>query len=700
MAISVDTLRERRAFRHRLGRRPAVAGASAPFGPTLALTVTLAVACFAVAVGCVELIVNPEPLPPPFDLGQNQTIETGLYLMGFALILPLALIVVPRLADTIAAGHSGGALSSLAALLVATLAASVLVARLLPGGGGAELLGTVAIWSVGAVALLARAWQPRPFTRPSHAASLAPVLWALAGVLVLVALLAFFSVRSISPLPLALGAVAATAVLIVYLRAGASGRAREPRWGGAIDAGIVALVVLAVTDLVVFSRESGLAAFQASVAKSHQDFLLGPTNEVLHGGAVLVDAASQYGIGPIYLLAGWFQIAPIGYGTIGLLDGLLFGLVFAAGYCLLRLSGTSRLLAAASLVLAVVVLAYNLLYSVGSLPNHGPIRFGLPVILILAAAVEARWPHRSGAARATQLVVVGLSSVWSLEAFAYTVATFAGLICFQAFTRPAPGRLAWLARRAALGLAACGATHVLFVAGTLAAVGELPDYGWYLAFLEAFLFDEVGDITYDFSRWSPGLAVGAGYAASAAALVLLLRRRSELVDRERVTLIALAGTTAYGIALFSYFVDRSNNEILPYVSMPLLLAGTLWLSLLLRGALGGSRNARAGGLAFALSLALLLFATAWSSVDERFPRSALGHLVPGGDSARPALDRLWDLPPIDGRAPQGETPARPLHARGSPRADTHMAGSRDRDPDPKRACARAAADLSSRRTAS
>ena len=100
-------------------------------------------------------------------------------------------------------------------------------------------------------------------------------------------------------------------------------------------------------DLVVFSRDSGLAAFQASVAKSHQDFLLGPTNEVLHGGAVLVVAASQYGIGPIYCWPG--LLAPIGYGTIGLLNGPLFGLVFAAGYCLLRLSGTSRLLAAASL---------------------------------------------------------------------------------------------------------------------------------------------------------------------------------------------------------------------------------------------------------------------------------------------------------------------------------------------------------------
>ena len=132
-------------------------------------------------------------------------------------------------------------------------------------------------------------------------------------------------------------------------------------------------------------------------------------------------------------------------------------------------------------------------------------------------------------------------------------------------------------------------------AATLAAAGELPDWGQYLAYLNEFLFGEVGDITYDFSHWSAGLPVGAAYLASAAAFVLLVQRRRDLVDGERAALIALCGITAYGIALFSYFVNRSADHILPYVSLPALMAGILWLSLLLRGALVESRTAALGG---------------------------------------------------------------------------------------------------------
>jgi hypothetical protein len=161
-------------------------------------------------------------------------------------------------------------------------------------------------------------------------------------------------------------------------------------------------------------------------------------------------------------------------------------------------------------------------------------------------------------------------------------------------------------------------------------------------------------ITYDFSHWSPGLPVGVAYAASAAALVLLARRRRDIVERERTTVIALCGTTAYGIVLFSYFVDRSGDLVLPYVALPALLAGTLWLSLLLRGALVESRSVRVGGLAFALSLSVLLLSVAWSSIGERLPRTALAHVVPGGEPLRGATQRLWSPPPLDTRAPEGE----------------------------------------------
>ena len=54
---------------------------------------------------------------------------------------------------------------------------------------------------------------------------------------------------------------------------------------------------------------------------------------------MLAPTASQYGVTSIYLLAAWFQLAPIGYGTLGLLTGALTALWFGAGYGILRLAG-------------------------------------------------------------------------------------------------------------------------------------------------------------------------------------------------------------------------------------------------------------------------------------------------------------------------------------------------------------------------
>ncbi|MEK6326346.1 MAG: hypothetical protein AABM66_02320 [Actinomycetota bacterium] len=620
----------------------------------MALTVALAIGLFVLVLGPALILTSPTLLPPPLS-DQEQDVESALYLAAFAIILPAALIAAPRLADTIAAGPNAGALSLLAALVVATLAVAILVVRVLPGAGGVvEALSVVGVWWLGAMALLARATRTRPWARLLRVAPLAPVAWGLAGALVLGALLAFTSLGSISPLPVALGAVAVPATLFVYAR-GRTGLPPVPRrWGVAIDALIIVLCVLAIPDLVIFGSDSPFGAATNPVIQFHHDFFLGPVNEVLHGGTVLVDTASQYGVGSLYFLAGWFELAPIGYGTLGFLDGALFGLFFAAAYCVLRIAGTPRLLAGGGVALGVVALIHNLEYSVGSLPQHGPLRFGLPMVVILAATAEDRWPRRARIALASQLFAVALSSVWALEAFAYTAATFAVIACFRAWALPGQKRLKSLLRTGAVAVAACAIAHVLLAAATLAAAGRLPDWGQYLAYLNEFLFGGVGDITYDFSHWSAGLPVGAAYLASAAAIVLVVRRRRDIVDEHRAALTALCGASAYGIALFSYFVNRSADHILPYVSLPALMVGILWLSLLLRGALAPSRALRIGGLAFALSVAVLLVSVAWSSIGPRVPRTAVAHVVPGGDSLGGTLDRLWNPAPIDPRTPQGE----------------------------------------------
>ncbi len=153
---------------------------------------------------------------------------------------------------------------------------------------------------------------------------------------------------------------------------------------------------------------------------------------------MLVDTASQYGVGSIYLLAGWFNLAPIGYGTLGFLSGALSALTFAAGYCVMRFARTPRSVAVPVMLVAVVVLAFNLPFPIDSIPQDAALRFGLPMAALLALVAAERWPRIRVPGRAVALLTVGVSSIWSLEGFAYTVATYLPMICLLAwFRRPA-----------------------------------------------------------------------------------------------------------------------------------------------------------------------------------------------------------------------------------------------------------------------
>ena len=230
-------------------------------------------------------------------------------------------------------------------------------------------------------------------------------------------------------LPLAVGLIAVAP--LTALSCGCSGRRSPGGWGRALDLLLVAPLLLAVPDLVVISPDAAdgpLARFLDGVVQFHHDFLLGPANQVLGGDAVLVDTASQYGVASIWFLAGWFQLAPIGYGTFGLLDGLLTALTFAAAFALMRMAGVSRLLAAVAIALGVAVLVYAREYPVGAIPQEGPLRFGLPLLVIIAVVAGARFPRARTYAHLGALAAFGLSSVWSLEAFAMTSATLAALV--------------------------------------------------------------------------------------------------------------------------------------------------------------------------------------------------------------------------------------------------------------------------------
>ena len=357
-------------------------------------------------------------------------------------------------------------------------------------------------------------------------------------------------------------------------------------------------------------------------------------------------------MGSIYAVAAWFKLVGVGYetsesSTAWSPPSSRGGLLHAAGRRILATAGERHPGA------GVFALVLDRAYPVGALVQEGPLRFGLPMGVILALVAGRDGPARASLARGAAMAIVAIASIWAFEAFVYTAATFTAMTCFQGYLLPAGGRMRWLARQAAMVAGACLGAHLLFDAVTLIATGDLPDWSMYLAYLRAFLFGNVGDITYDVPRWSPGIALGAGYLASAVAVALLVRLRREVVERERVTVMALVGTTGFGVLLFSYFVDRSAGHVVIYVALPALLSAALWLSMLLRSERTLPRGAGLGALALVLTVGALMVSVSWSTAAPRFGHTALAHVIPGGESVGTALDRIRHFPPVLSRSPVG-----------------------------------------------
>jgi len=170
---------------------------------------------------------------------QHQDAETLMFMVAFAVLLPLSVIVSARIADRISAGPNHSGFSALCASLGAALAVVLLVTRLserFEGGGGETVLVAGAVlWCALAVAALWRAASPRPWGLLRSASGAAPILWAVAALLVLGVVVAFTTLDSISPVVLAVGLALTAAVLV------AEDRVRIPApprsLGAALDVG-------------------------------------------------------------------------------------------------------------------------------------------------------------------------------------------------------------------------------------------------------------------------------------------------------------------------------------------------------------------------------------------------------------------------------------------------------------------------------
>ena len=399
------------------------------------------------------------------------------------------------------------------------------------------------------------------------------------------------------------------------------------------------------------------AAIETGIIQFHQNFLLGPANEVLDGHAMLVDTASQYGVGT-HLPAGrpGSRSRRSATARSGCSTGAMTALWFAAGYARpaagrhvapARRGGARGRGRRAGLQPRSIRSA--------RCPSTGPLRFGMPMALIARrgrgralAAPRARAARARGA-RGRRAV----ASIWSLEALRRTrVAVFAAHRRAAGVARAGAGPAARGWRRGARrGARAASPPTCCSPRATLAARRRAARLGRSTSPTCARSCSATSATSPTTSPAGRRASrVGAAYLASAVG-----DRRAGAPPRpagasaSAPALIALTGVTAYGIALFSYFVDRS-----PGPHPPLRLRcrpcspARSGSRLLLRAAprvsrAGADRRPRRGARG----------RRARSSRSPG-PRSATASRTRRSRTPRPAaarcataLDRLWHPPPLD-----------------------------------------------------
>ena len=304
----------------------------------------------------------------------------------------------------------------------------------------------------------------------------------------------------------------------------------------------------------------------------HYNFFLGPINDVLRAKSLLVDINCQYGVGVIYFLAFLFKLFPIpfNYQGFSLLLGILQLAQYALFYMLMRRVFRSQFFSVAALVVIVAANYYSQLES--TLPSTGPLRFGLAYVLLALLVTRTQ----SGRQRWLSIAIyatIGLSSLWSFEAFVYTIAAY---FCSEFYI------LLWNPRairhklRSVLPLfggpaIAIAVSHLLLSVFTYLRAGVWPEWSQYFDYIALYSVGEYGTMTVD--AWRPWALYIAVYFLS---LLLVLYKALSASSGEAGPFACIAGLTGFGIVQFTYFLGRSHHNNLYHICIPLIALVVYW----------------------------------------------------------------------------------------------------------------------------
>lgn len=147
----------------------------------------------------------------------------------------------------------------------------------------------------------------------------------------------------------------------------------------------------------------------------HHNFILGPTNDILHGRVLLVDALTQYGVGLNYALAGVFGVFPVllSYPGFSLLLSLMLVITFILTYGVLRHTIPTIGVPLLVIVVLIITQVYRYIYSPLTNPSLGPLRYGWQYIVTALIVLRLRYPQHPVVI--LEVIALALAAFWSSD---------------------------------------------------------------------------------------------------------------------------------------------------------------------------------------------------------------------------------------------------------------------------------------------
>jgi hypothetical protein len=313
--------------------------------------------------------------------------------------------------------------------------------------------------------------------------------------------------------------------------------------------------------------------------RAHSNPLLAPMLDIANGKVIFVDALAQYGVGLAYFLLAVFQLLrlPLSYGGLAAVLNTVYILQFAVLFLVLHKATRSLLLSLAGLGAILYFTFFAVAWpSMLRIPAQSPLRYGLTYLILAAGWIGMN--HTSRFWRIAESVLLGVASLWSLEAFIYAILPLSALhfVGEVVFSRNWKTSLLDFGRRILLQVGVVLFCWAAWAAATLISTGQLLNLTDYVDLFNYFTSAQKYSYHMDFHSFWTG-AVTALYVGTILALLYAGWKRSGRISGETAGL--LAGLSVFGLIQYLYFFVYDIDFHLSLLCMPLLMVITIWISM-------------------------------------------------------------------------------------------------------------------------